>query len=68
MSEVEALEVDPGSIESALTERPYDPVLEADLSRGEELGVERTPTVVVNGEQPASPRYADLRSAIEAHR
>lgn len=62
----EPLEVDPETVRTAASEGTYRETLEAEIELGDEKGVEGTPTVFVNGEQPESPRYRHVAAAIES--
>lgn len=52
------------TMEHAVVDLQYDPVLEADKDHGKQLGVDDTPAVFVNGEQIDSS-YESVSNAIE---
>ena len=55
----EAVDVDPDAVSSALEDDTYYPTLAADWDRGEDAGVEGTPTVIVDGDTVDEPLEAD---------
>lgn len=61
------VEADGEAVAAAATNRKFQGAVEADKQRGEDLGVERTPTVFVNGTS-VTPRYQDVSAAIEQAR
>ncbi|TYT61047.1 DsbA family protein [Natrialba swarupiae] len=62
----EPVGVDPASVSSALADDTYYPTLAADWERGAEGGVERTPTVVVDGEIVDEPlEFDEIAAAID---
>lgn len=60
----EAVGADPCAIQTDAANESYRPVLEADRSAGQDLGVEGTPSAFVNG-QSVSATVEGLRAAIE---
>ena len=63
----ESVDVDPETVKTAASEGTYRSTLEAELDRGEELAIQATPTVFVNGEKAKSPRLSHVTAAIESH-
>lgn len=61
-----SVDVDPAVVREAVTEGQYQTTLEAEKELGEENGISKTPTVLVNGKQAESPRFADVAAAIES--
>ncbi|MDQ2051460.1 thioredoxin domain-containing protein [Natronolimnohabitans sp. A-GB9] len=55
----ELVDADPDAVTAALEDETYYPTLAADWERGEDAGVEATPTVVVDGEQIEDPFDTD---------
>lgn len=56
--------VDKHTMEHAVVDLQYEPVLEADKAHGEQLGVRETIAVFVNGEE-VDPSYDSISTAIE---
>jgi protein-disulfide isomerase len=62
----ESVDADPETVRTAVADERYLQTLEAEKSLGEETNVTKTPTVLVDGERPPSPRYEDVAAAIDA--
>ncbi|MEF8771041.1 DsbA family protein [Halodesulfurarchaeum sp.] len=62
----ESVGADPETVRTAVADERYLQTLEAEKSLGEETDVTKTPTVLVDGERPESPRYEDVAAAIDA--
>lgn len=62
----ESVGADPETVRTAVSEERYLRTLKAEKSLGEETDVTKTPTVLVDGERPESPRYEDVAAAIDA--
>lgn len=54
-----AVDADPDAVSSALADGTYYPTLAADWERGDDAGVDSTPTVVVDGETVDEPLDPD---------
>jgi protein-disulfide isomerase len=59
---------DPEAVRRAADTGTYRPVLEADRQRGEEMGLEGTPEVYVNGERTDGHDFDTVAAAIESSR
>mgnify|MGYP006299267419 CR=1 FL=1 len=67
-STAEAVGADPESIETAAAEELYRPVVQADREAAADRGVERTPTILVDGEPTSHYELWAVRGAIESAR
>ncbi|MFB6267154.1 MAG: DsbA family protein [Halodesulfurarchaeum sp.] len=56
---------DPETVRSAADELWYRPVLEADKQKGQEMGVQGTPTIFVNGQKAPDYSFQTVSSMIE---
>lgn len=62
------VDADPDTIETAAAEGVYRPVVEGDREAAAERGVERTPTILVDGEPTSHYELWAVRGAIESAR
>jgi protein-disulfide isomerase len=62
----ESAGADPDAVVSAAENDTYRPTVEADKSRGQEMGVRGTPTLFVDGQQVQGYGYDAVRNAIES--
>lgn len=58
--------VDGATVREETEARTYEPTVTQSKTAGDERGVERTPTVFVDGEKLVGPSTTDLRDAIDA--
>ena len=61
-----SLQLDRGAFDACFDSRKYLGKVEADLRRGEQLGVQGTPTLFLNGEMLAPTSYEELIQLIES--
>lgn len=61
----EEVGADPETVRTAAVDEEYEATILADREHGEELGVEATPTVFVNGSAVADYRFSTIEQAIE---
>ena len=59
---------DPETVRRAAERRVYERTVDRDVNRGDDAGVESTPTVLVDGEIFRGRTWSDLVSRIEAAR
>ncbi|WEL17471.1 Protein-disulfide isomerase [Halorhabdus sp. SVX81] len=59
---------DPETVRSAAADRKYDPTVKESRQHGVDLGVDATPTIVVNGKTLKSYGFNTIVQAIEAER
>lgn len=62
----EEVDADPDTVRTAAVEEAYRPTVEADRSMGIDMGVESTPTIVVDGELVSGNGYESVSSAIDS--
>ena len=62
----EEVDADPATVKSAARNDTYRPVLEADRTRGQELGLDGTPEVYVNGQATDGYDVDTVTAAIDA--
>lgn len=62
------LDAPPAAVRDAAESLTYEPVLDADRAKGEELGLRGTPQVYVNGEPAEDFAYGTVSDAIGAAR
>lgn len=60
------VDADPETVRSAASDLTYRPVLETDKQSGEDMGVQGTPTVFVDGEKAADYRFSTVSSLIDS--